>query len=239
MSDPNDIFEQESPVDPEDHWIALSDLMTGLMMIFMLIAIAFMMKVEQESAKVKQVTVMYQEVKTELYQDLMNEFKKDLPVWDAEITPDLSVRFRNPDILFDTGKDQLKPRFQEILRDFFPRYLKIVTSDKYEGTIQDIRIEGHTSSLWAAPIPKEEVYFKNMELSQSRTRSALRFVMELPAVEDKTTWLKKHVTANGLSSSHPILNKDGTEDTDRSQRVEFHIRTDAEGWMSTIGESLK
>ncbi len=29
----------------EDHWVPLSDLMTGLMMIFMLLAIVFMLKV--------------------------------------------------------------------------------------------------------------------------------------------------------------------------------------------------
>jgi len=38
----------------EDHWIPLSDLMTGLMMVFMLVAIAFMIQVEAESEKVKQ-----------------------------------------------------------------------------------------------------------------------------------------------------------------------------------------
>ena len=32
----------------EAQWISLSDLMTGLMMIFMLIAVSFMMKVEAD-----------------------------------------------------------------------------------------------------------------------------------------------------------------------------------------------
>jgi len=33
----------------EDHWIPLSDLMTGLMMVFLVIAILFMIKVEREA----------------------------------------------------------------------------------------------------------------------------------------------------------------------------------------------
>ena len=33
----------------EDHWIPLSDLMTGLMMIFMLVAIIFMVQIEREA----------------------------------------------------------------------------------------------------------------------------------------------------------------------------------------------
>ena len=35
----------------EDHWIPLSDLMTGLMMMFMLIAIMFMVKIEADTKK--------------------------------------------------------------------------------------------------------------------------------------------------------------------------------------------
>lgn len=236
-----DIFETAAAqhINEEDQWISLSDLMTGLMMIFMLIAIAYMVKVESQTSKVKQVSELYDEVREEIYQDLMREFGKDLPVWDAEITKDLAIRFKNPNILFDTGKDVLKPQFQGILADFFPRYVRIITATKYEGTIQEVRIEGHTSSLWSTSVLPDEAYYRNMELSQSRTRSALRFVLGLPQVVGETDWLRKHVTANGLSSSHPIVKKDGTEDTERSQRVEFHIRTDADAWMATIQESLK
>ncbi|MBY0407609.1 MAG: OmpA family protein [Rickettsiales bacterium] len=241
MADDRDIFETASAqhINEEDQWISLSDLMTGLMLIFMLIAIAYMVKVESQATKAKQVSVMYDEVRQEIYEELMREFGKDLPVWDAEITKDLAVRFRNPGILFDTGKAELKPQFQKILVDFFPRYTRIITAAKYDGTIQEVRIEGHTSSLWNISVSPEEAYFNNMELSQTRTRTALRFVLGLPDVAEQTTWLRKHVTANGLSSSHPILKADGSEDVERSQRVEFHIRTDADAWMNTIKDSLK
>jgi hypothetical protein len=38
----------------EDHWIPLSDLMTGLMMVFMLIAIMFMTQVQAEAQKTEE-----------------------------------------------------------------------------------------------------------------------------------------------------------------------------------------
>ncbi len=249
----SDPFNQSPQVNEEDQWISLADLMTGLMLIFMLIAIAYMVKQEgdldrhkadmlrQESErfKLKQVAEIYDEVRRELYDELMREFGKDLPIWDAEITPDLAFRFKNPDILFNTGKAELKPKFQDILKDFFPRYARIITASKYDGTILDVRIEGHTSSLWFSSATPEEAYFLNMELSQSRTRSALRFVLGLPEVGDKVPWLRKHLTANGLSSSQPITFADGSEDTSRSQRVEFHIRTNAEAWLSSIKDALQ
>ena len=143
----------------ESQWICLSDLMTGLMMIFMLIAVAFMMRVEAETAKIKKVAVIYDQVRQDLYTQLDNEFKKDLPVWGAEITKDLSVRFKEPSVLFDTSKDTLKPAFQTILRDFFPRYVRIITSPEYKDMIEEVRIEGHTSSVWTAIASQEEAYY--------------------------------------------------------------------------------
>ena len=47
-------------------------------------------------------------------------------------------------------------------------------------------------------------------------------------------WAKHAITANGLSSSHPIIGKNGQEDANRSCRVEFKIRTNAEKQLEEI-----
>jgi outer membrane protein OmpA-like peptidoglycan-associated protein len=224
----------------EAQWICLSDLMTGLMMLFLLIAVAFMMKVEADTAKARQVAVIYDEVRQDLYKDLSKEFQKDLSAWGAELNKEtLSIRFKEPDVLFGMGRDDLNPKFQDILKEFFPRYVKIITSEKYKSSIQEIRIEGHTSSIWNGSVSPEEAYFRNMELSQSRTRSTLRFVMGIQNVASDFEWLRQNMTANGLSSSKPILNEDKTENIEKSQRVEFRIRTDAEAKIATILETMK
>ena len=86
----------------EDHWIPLSDLMTGLMMIFMLVAIVFMIQVRRDEdklvasqQKVKDVALLYTDLRAQLYKDLQSEFKDDIGKWHASITPDLAVRFRS------------------------------------------------------------------------------------------------------------------------------------------------
>jgi outer membrane protein OmpA-like peptidoglycan-associated protein len=220
----------------EAQWISLSDLMTGLMMLFMLIAVAFMLKVQADEARAKQLAAQYNQIRQDLYNDLYTEFKDDLPVWNAVFTNDLILTFRGPEVLFDTGKADLKPRFRQILQNFFPRYVRIITSPKYKNSIHEIRIEGHTSSDWNETIGTDEAYFENMELSQGRTRSTLRFVLRLPDIQKDIAWLRSNVTANGLSSSHLIMKPDGTEDADRSKRVEFRILTDAEEKIEKILE---
>ncbi|MHB8544331.1 MAG: OmpA/MotB family protein [Leptospirales bacterium] len=223
----------------EDHWIPLSDLMTGLMMVFLFIAITYMIKVDAATYKIKQIAIRYDQLHTDLYIDLQKEFKNDLPKWGAELHKDLSVRFKEPDVLFDTGSDRLKPKFMNILNDFFPRYIAILFSDKYKNSIREIRIEGHTSSVWNDISSSDDAYFKNMELSQARTRSTLQYVLTLPTVQNKKDWLRQLLTANGLSSSKLIYDKNGKEDSLRSQRVEFRVRTDAESRIATIIEASK
>lgn len=232
--------EQTVAVSEESHWIPLSDLMTGLMVIFLLIAVSYMMQVEADAARIKNVAVAYSEIKDALFEDLNREFQKDLPKWKAQlIKNDLTIRFSEPEVLFATGSSELKPEFQLILQDFFPRYVRILTSKKYRDSISEVRIEGHTSSDWYGVGSAGDAYFRNMELSQARTRSTLAYVMSLPADQDQLAWLRHYVTANGLSSSRLITDANGVEDVARSRRVEFRVRTDAETRLAKILEVSK
>lgn len=219
----------------EEHWIPLSDLMTGLMAMFLLISVLYMIQVESDARQIKDVAVAYTAIRDSLYDDLMREFGGDLARWHAEIDKDqLSVRFTEPDVLFATGSADLKPEFVSILDDFFPRYVRILTSEKYRQSITEVRIEGHTSAFWSQATSEDEAYFLNMALSQTRTRTTLSHVMAIPSVAAQREWLKQFVTANGLSSSKPVRAADGSEDAERSQRVEFKVRTDAEFRIARI-----
>ena len=93
------------------------------------------------------------------------------------------------------------------LADFFPRYIEILSKADYKEEIEEIRIEGHTSSEWQDQVPIDVAFMNNMELSQNRARNVLDYVLEIdnPKISRNKIWLKKKVTANGLSSSHLIL----------------------------------
>ena len=112
---------------------------------------------------------------------------------------------------------------------FFPRYIKVLTMPEFKDTIEEIRIEGHTDS--------DGGYFYNMKLSQDRTRSVLEYSLSVLQNDAKKDWVKKLLTANGLSSSKLIYdNNTKTENREASRRVEFKVRTNAE---KQIQEMLK
>jgi outer membrane protein OmpA-like peptidoglycan-associated protein len=206
--------------------LSTGDLMAGLLFIFILLLMGALLQVQEKAEQDEEIVKKYDQIKTQLYIDLQAEFKDDLPVWRAVIDSTLCVRFQEPAMLFDNNMSVLKPSFKEILNDFYPRYIAILNKPEYRDNIEEIRIEGHTDSNGS--------YFHNMELSQNRTRAVLEYCMSLMR-PDQIEWAKNFITANGLSSSHPIL-KNGVEDKDLSRRVEFRVRTNAEKQLEVITE---
>ena len=218
--------------------LSLGDLMAGLLLIFVLL-LSFLM------LNLSEIVDAYTQLQSDLYDDLEKEFEKDLDKWNAVLNKEtLSIRFKEPKVLFQLGKTKIRPRFKDILDDFFPRYIKILreTKDtdgtaKYINDIAEIRIEGHTSSEWHAGVSAKKAYIYNMELSQDRTRSVLKYVLQISSIrksQEITDWLKQHLTANGLSSSKLIVGQDGTEIPSESRRVEFRVRINAEKLLYEI-----
>lgn len=219
----------------EDHWLSVSDLMAGLMMVFLFISIALMREAMKERDTIKNVAIAYQDNQVAIYNALKKEFEKDLPKWDAVIDDkDLSFTFQSPDTLFSMGKDSLRKKYKIILDDFFPRYLNTIL--KFQDSINEVRIEGHTSSVWNGNTSKDIAYFKNMELSQGRTRSVLKYVHNLEEVNKNKIWIKKHIAAVGYSSSKRLIHN-GKENMETSRRVTFRVITNADIQIRRIFEA--
>lgn len=192
--------------------------MSGLMLVFLFVAIGFMIKVESKMDTMKEVASSYVDTKANINEVLYEEFENDLKKWDATITTDNRVIFNSPQVLFEVSKSTINENFKTILEDFFPRYIKILTSDLYIDDINEIRVEGHTSDEWGDLTSKEEIYLKNMRLSQSRAYEVLSYCYSLDdtIVKESRPWLEKYFRANGMAFSK-------SEDEQTARRVEFTI----------------
>lgn len=212
-------------------WLSVSDLMTGLMVIFLFVAISYISKVKENQSVLDD----YVETKTKLHEKLVNEFAGDTLEWKMAIGKDLTMKFKDPTVLFAVGAFQLTPRFQAILDRFLPRYFDILLHDSLSNRIKEIRIEGHTDDT---PIPgyHPDPYIANTILSQQRALSVLQYIRNTPeykkySKEDKAK-LEYWLTSNGLSYGK-ALDSDGNYiymsekpiDKNLSRRVEFRIVT--------------
>ena len=166
------------------NWMSTTDLMSGLMIVFMFIAIAHMTFLAKKDKDTYEIAREWNRTKIKLVNALHQEFDKDLKNWGAEINDkELSMKFTAPEILFEKGSYQIKKRFKEILKDFCPRYISLLYN--YQLIISEIRIEGHTSIEWKKGTPVSVAYLKNIELSQDRSRSVLGFCLERLKIHSK------------------------------------------------------
>ncbi len=199
----------------EEHWVSISDVMAGLMVIFLFIAISYMVNASKKNDDIKKLLDAYTSLQASLSAELRAEFegtptkKQQFQIkWQGHLDmATLSIRFKKP---FTQGDATVPNAFKNVLRDFFPRYIAILTKSKYRGDIAEIRIEGHTSSEWFDRSTGNEAYLNNMELSQNRARNVLDYVLRVAhsKVVLNRAWLRKNLTANGLSSSQLILDLD-------------------------------
>ena len=231
----NSLISRGSGEQEESHWLSVADLMAGLMMVFLFIAIALMRNAFIERDKIKQVAIAYQENQVAIFEALNTEFEADLELWDADISEDtLTFTFNSPDVLFEIGEIVLSPTYESLLDNFFPRYMQVLAP--FKSSINEVRIEGHTSSIWNRYHSDDEAYFKNMQLSQGRTRSVLAYIYNIAQVSAYRAWIKSNIAAVGLSSSKLIADAAGAEDRARSRRVSFRVITNADIQIKRILE---
>lgn len=212
-------------------WMSVSDLMTGLMVIFLFVAVAYMIQVQNNQS----VLTDYVETRQHLHERFVNEFKGDTAKWKMVVGKDLSMKFKEPEVLFQLGSGDLQPKFKEILDEFIPRYLNILLTDSLRNNIQEIRIEGHTDTLRMVKYGTDP-YLSNVLLSQERAYNVLKYIREMPSYQQYTSEQRRLLdywfTANGLSYGKALdtngeyaVKSNHAIDMERSRRVEFRIVT--------------
>jgi len=203
--------------------MGISDMMSGLMLVFLFIAIGFMIEIQSQKDEMQDVAKSYRDVKADLNEALYEEFELNLKEWDAEITKDNTVVFNSPDVLFAVNKSEMKDEFKNILKEFFPRYIKIITSPKYKDEIKELRVEGHTSDEWGKLSSKKDIYLNNMKLSQKRSYEVLSFcyALENDIVKENRVWLEGYFRASGMAFAK-------LKEKSNSRRVEFTLQLKSE-----------
>ncbi len=218
--------------------MSVSDLMAGLMMVFLFIAVLFMVKIEHEKRAIEEIAVTYNDYKQALNDALWGEFGNDLEKWNATILADNTIRFKGPEVLFATGSSELTPHFKNILDNFFLRYVRLLAREEFKSNIDEVRIEGHTSSVWEDAKTLEDRYLKNADLSQTRSFAVLTHCFQLSAIAVHKEWLTKILRANGLAFAK-LITENGVEDRDSSRRVEFRVKTKAEERIEKIIRAIQ
>ena len=211
----------------EEQWIYVSDMMAGLMMIFLFISIMYIKDISDRYGA-------YESKKEEICDKLRGEFIDSVREGNMSICEKgVHIKF-DDNLYYDTDSWEPKPDFKDVLRDFFPRLMDIVIL--HEDSISELRIEGHTDSTGPHREPLKD-YLYNTDLSQRRSKRILEYSIEqIKYDKRKLEWAFSKLTAHGLSSSKKIM-VNGVEDTNASRRVEFRLRLSEEDNLMALIKS--
>lgn len=166
-------------------------------------------------------------VKADLIEDLNDEFKANQI--NVQIDTQTGAILLDSSVLFEFSESDLTDPGQMILDDILPVYCKVLLSKDYVDYVGEIIIEGYTDSVGD--------FASNLSLSQNRAYAVAEYLLSnmdsFLSEEERNTLLSK-ITANGRSSSNPILNEDGTENAEASRRVEVKFRLKDEEMLTEL-----
>lgn len=236
-----------------EYWQSYSDVMAALLIVFILIVFVSVQRVREQEADI---IAKYEEIKRQkialeeqeiiaknmeekiskiigVKAEIIEELKKVLENEELKIDEQTGAIQFDSEILFDKNKHNLKKIGEKQLDTFLNGYLKVLLSDRFINNISEIIVEGHTDT--------DGDYDYNLQLSQLRSLTVVKYCLnnkKLKLSNEQKEHLRKIITANGKSFSHPILDKNGEIDKEASRRVVFQFRLKDEEMIQQLQEIL-
>ena len=196
-------------------WITMTDLMTGLVLVFVVMFFYTYLNSHQE----KMEEIIAQEKATKSIQEALVEQNID-----ATVDPVSGVVKISDLELFELNSYTLSDKGKEYLDKFAPTYFNSIFSDEYMNkNLDKIIIQGHTDSqTFAGQYTADEQYMKNMELSLNRAYTVANYMTNTPYNKENGDRLRRMILVEGASFSNPVLTN-GKEDFAKSRRVELKL----------------
>lgn len=221
------LFKQDE--DEGRFWPSFTDLLTTILLCFMLIFIIMMVIKSLEIKEMKKTIDQIMGVRSELVKDLHETFNDTQQ--GIEVDKQTGAIIFDTEILFAYDDAALKKNSYAFLDEFVPIYLEVLLESGYEDYIAEIIIEGHTD--------KDGDYLYNLELAQGRAHSVAAYVLsdEFPYKHIQKR-VEEKLTVNSKSYSDYRIDEAGEYDASASRRVEFKFRLKDEEILNKTREIL-
>jgi len=198
---------------------SLTDLMTSLAVIFILLLVAMLNNQRQQAAETRNLVVSRLQAALEKFRLQGVEVKSDPkdPLVLLVIVPEDLLKF-------EQGKSDIPTAGFNFLQKFAPKFVSTACSTELREGISSIVVEGHASS--------EGRPSDNVSLSQRRSMAVIQqslMALDGSGQADKTKEYEDKcflslISATGRGNAEPIYRENGEEDRPHSRRVVFKIR---------------
>ena len=206
------------PSEHENNGLAssLTDLMTSLAVIFILLLVAMLNNALQQTKGTKsQVASRFEET--------LKDFQKQGVEVQSDPKDPLGLLVVVPEGLlkFEQGQAEILASGKEFVQEFIPKFVATACSTEMRAGISSIVVEGHASS--------EGDDARNLRLSQARSIAVVQDSLDVIDGAENGDSSANHkcfvdfVSATGRGSAEPVK-VSGVEDKSLSRRVVFKIR---------------
>ena len=193
--------------------IGITDLMTSLAMVFILLFSALITQTASEAQS------ELQEHKEDVQAVLRGHLERLGLSLDADPRDPLTLKIVIPDdiLTFEFGQSMLSPKANLFLAEAMPFYAAAVCGP-LRNKIDSLAIQGHTDNLG------DDGY--NLQLSQERSLAVM--VKGLQVIQAQTPWayqcFQEMTSASGRGRQELIYDSDHLVNREKSRRVIFKIR---------------
>jgi outer membrane protein OmpA-like peptidoglycan-associated protein len=196
---------------------SFTDLMTSLMVIFILLLLVFV----NNQASVNSVTA--QNLTSELRKRLEPEgFKREDIRVDPKDPSTILLTMLDAQLTFEPNSYQLQPEGEKFLDTRMPVLAAALCDDKYRGAVEAVVVEGHSDNAPYRGLTPEESQERNLKLSQERSMEVVeKTLTALPAGSGVRSCLLEKLSASGRGE------QDLAETADKSRRAVIKIRVNA------------
>lgn len=234
-------------------WQSYSDIMASLLLVFIMVMtgaiLQVMVEYEKDKAELDHMTSIAASlaadnaekaeqlkkilgIREEIIAALVEEFSKGDMEGKLTVDDQTGAIVFDSKLLFDFDGTELAPEGKAFLKEFLPKYVNILLSDRFSDYLAEIIIEGHSDQTSG--------YIYNMELSQQRAFAVAEYALLDTEIFPQQTLdlVRPYITVNGRSKSEPIRNPDGTIDAEASRRVELQFRLKEDEMIKLMNSTL-
>lgn len=210
-------------------WPSFTDLLTTILLCFILIFITMMVIKSLQIKEMKKTLDQIMGVRAQLVNDLKTEFAES--AYGIEVDENTGAIIFDTEILFAYDKADLKEDSFQFLDEFVPKYLDVLFESGYDDYIAEVIIEGHTD--------RDGTYLYNLQLAQDRAYSVASYILsdDFPYKHIQEN-LEGKLTVNSKSYTHFRTDDSGNYSADASRRVEFKFRLKDEEILNKTREIL-
>ncbi len=209
------IFKKQSLSNKENIFsLSISDLMSALLLIFILILVGTLLKLAEQHEKNKERLELISDQEM-AKRSIIAQLKGEMDQFDIEVDPRTGAIRIKEAIFFDYGKAELKENGKEFLQKFIPRYVEILfAKNEIREQIGQVIIEGHTDNIGQ--------YNYNLDLSLKRAFSVSSYIYSEYFMDFKfEDILRKRLSVVGKSFVDPVASNMTKKGRSSNRRVEF------------------